>query len=105
VPPPAPPRPRPPAQQQQPELDPRRLVGLDRDATLAMLGQPSSVREQPPSTVWTYKTQGCALDIFFFMDLSTRAFRVLSTELSIDSRAADARRNCLRQLQANSRGH
>ena len=102
APPPAPPRPPRPA---PPELDPRRLVGLDRDETLAMLGQPSSMREQPPSTVWTYKTPSCALDIFFFMDLSTRAFRVLSTELSVDSRAADARRTCLRQLQANSRGH
>jgi hypothetical protein len=70
-----------------------------------MLGQPSSVREQPPSTVWTYKAQGCALDVFFFMDLSTRAFRVLSTELTTDPKVTDARRVCLRQLQANSRGH
>jgi hypothetical protein len=94
--------PRPPA---PPELNLQRLVGLDREETMAVLGQPAAVREQPPSTVWTYKAQGCALDVFFFMDLSTRAFRVLSTELTTDSRAADARRVCLRQLQAASRGN
>jgi hypothetical protein len=65
-----------------------------------MLGQPAAVREQPPSTVWTYKAPGCTLDVFFFMDLSTRAFRVLTTELNIDSRANDARRVCLTRLQA-----
>lgn len=86
-----------------PEFDPRRLVGLDKDETVALLGQPASVRDQPPSTVWTYKTRDCALDVFFYMDLATRAFRVLTYDVTTDGKSADARRVCLNRLRAASR--
>lgn len=100
-PPPSPvPRERPPP---TPDFDPAKLVGLDKDQTLATLGQPSATREQPPATVWTYKTRECAIDVFFYMDIATRQFRVLTTEVTTDLKSADARRNCLNRLRAASR--
>jgi hypothetical protein len=86
------------------DFDPAKLVGLGKDETLAMLGQPAAVREQPPATVWTYRSRECALDVFFYMDLSTRAFRVLTTEVTSELKSADARRTCLNRLRTASRG-
>ena len=104
-PPPAPaPRERPQAAAQPTDFDPAKLIGLEKDQTLAMLGQPAAVREQPPATVWTYRSRECALDIFFYMDLSTRAFRVLTTEVTSELKSADARRTCLNRLRTASRG-
>ena len=86
-----------------PEFDPRRLVGLDKDEALALLGQPSAVREQSPSTVWSYRSRDCTLDLFFYMDLATRAFRVLTWDLNTDQKTADSRRACLARIRAASR--
>ena len=86
------------------DFDPTKLVGLGKDETLAALGQPAGVREQPPATVWTYRSRECALDVFFYMDLSTRAFRVLTTEVTSELKSADARRTCLNRLRTASRG-
>jgi hypothetical protein len=107
--PPAPPPPAPPPRERPqsapvPDFDPARLVGLDKDETLATLGQPAAVREQPPATVWTYRTRDCAVDLFFYMDLATRAFRVLTTEVTTDLKSPDARRVCLNRLRSASRG-
>jgi hypothetical protein len=107
--PPTPPPPTPPPRERPPsppvaDFDPAKHVGLDKEETLAALGQPAAVREQPPATVWTYRSRECALDVFFYMDLATRAFRVLTTEVTTDLKSADARRNCLNRLRSASRG-
>jgi hypothetical protein len=86
------------------DFDPAKLVGLGKDETLSALGQPAGVREQPPATVWTYRSRDCALDVFFYMDLSTRTFRVLTTEVTSELKSADARRTCLNRLRTASRG-
>jgi hypothetical protein len=101
-PPASPPRERPAAPTV--DFDPAKLVGLNKEETLSTLGQPAAVRDQPPATVWTYRTRECALDVFFYMDLATRAFRVLTTEVTSDLKSADARRNCLNRLRSASRG-
>jgi hypothetical protein len=102
VPPPPPPAPRErPAP--VPDFDPAKLVGLDKDQTLSTLGQPNATREQPPATVWTYKTRDCSIDLFFYMDIATRQFRVLTTEVTTDLKSAEARRSCLNRLRAASR--
>jgi hypothetical protein len=102
---PPPPAPAPRERPQAPaDFDPAKLVGLGKDQTLVLLGQPAAVREQPPATVWTYRTRECALDVFFYMDLSTRAFRVLTTEVTSELKSADARRTCLNRLRTASRG-
>lgn len=102
-PPASPPRER-PAAPPTVDFDPAKLVGLDKEETLATLGQPAAVREQPPATVWTYRSRECSLDVFFYMDLATRAFRVLTTETNSDLKSADARRTCLNRLRSASRG-
>jgi hypothetical protein len=105
VPPPPAPAPRERPQATPPsDFDPAKLIGLGKDQTLSMLGQPAAVREQPPATVWTYRARECALDIFFYMDLSTRTFRVLTTEVTSELKSADARRTCLNRLRTASRG-
>jgi len=102
----APPPPAPPPRERPlptPDFDPEKLVGLDKDQTLSTLGQPSATREQPPATVWTYKTRDCSIDLFFYMDIATRQFRVLTTEVTTDLKSAEARRSCLNRLRAASR--
>lgn len=62
-------------------LDPERLVGLDRAQVTALIGPPVAVKDSAPATVWTYRIDGCSLEVMFYMDLETRAFRVLTYEV------------------------
>jgi hypothetical protein len=84
------------------ELDLQKVVGLDKEQTLALLGKPTAVREQSPSTVWNYRIAECTLDLFFYMDVSTSDFRVLTYDLKTSGRTADSRRACLTRLRAAS---
>jgi hypothetical protein len=86
-----------------PDMESKDLVGLDEQRTIALFGRPASVREQPPSTVWLYRAKDCALELFFFMDLGSRTFRVLTYELRTTESHARARNDCLARFQAASR--
>jgi hypothetical protein len=63
------------------EPDFARLTGLDQDQTLAMLGQPQQRAESPPAVLWRYTSSACELDLYFYLDLQSRAMRVLHYEL------------------------
>ncbi|MBL8701310.1 MAG: hypothetical protein JNK67_23235 [Alphaproteobacteria bacterium] len=60
---------------------PERVVGLTENALAAWLGDPAHRREESPARVWRYEGAGCALDVFFYLDLVSRQFRALSYEI------------------------
>jgi len=62
-------------------IEPQRLVGLTQPEVQALLGAPSAVREQPPSLVWTYRTSDCGLELFFYLDLATKAYKALTYDI------------------------
>ncbi len=62
--------------------DPQRLVGLDFDGTMALLGNPAAKMEQPPAKVWAYAGGGCMFSVFFFPSVDDRVFRVLAIKVT-----------------------
>ncbi len=72
------------------EADPERLVGLDFDATKALLGDPAQRREQPPAKVWAYDGGHCLFSVFFYPSVDDTTFRVLAYEVSEGTAAASA---------------
>jgi len=45
------------------------LIGLDQPAATRLFGTAAERSEEPPATIWRYKTANCELDLFFYLDL------------------------------------
>ncbi|MFQ5773367.1 MAG: hypothetical protein ACE5GS_02505 [Kiloniellaceae bacterium] len=46
--------------------DPDRLLGLDRGALGALLGEPALIRREPPAEIWQYRGATCIFDVFLY---------------------------------------
>ncbi len=64
------------------------IVGFDRSDMITLFGEPSWVEEVPPALSLQYGTENCTLNVFLFMELSTRNFRVLSYDVTTSGNAA-----------------
>jgi hypothetical protein len=64
-----------------PQVEPDSLVGLDFERTIALLGDPALLIEQPPAKVWAYNGANCALHVFFYPKVGGTDFRVLTYEV------------------------
>ena len=62
--------------------DPNLLVGLDFEATKALLGDPALKMEQPPAQVWAYNGSSCQFSVFFYPSMDDSVFRVLTYEVT-----------------------
>jgi hypothetical protein len=88
---PAPPSPTP----SQPEL-----IGLDESGATRLFGPATDKSEQPPATVWHYKSANCELDLFFYLDLRSGRMRTLHYSLKSESGETKRSQDCLRSLSA-----
>jgi hypothetical protein len=79
------------------------LIGLDESAATRLFGAATEKSEQPPATVWHYKSANCELDLFFYLDLRSGRMRTLHYRLKGESAETSRRQDCLRSLVA-SRG-
>ena len=69
----------------KPEIvDPKALVGLDKQAIEKMLGAPHHITLAQPATVWAWTQDGCRMRLFFYPDLNAQKFRALTYEISAD---------------------
>lgn len=83
---------------------PKALVGLDEQATVRLLGEPSWTEDVPPAKYWQYATPSCVLRVFFFMEMTTQNFRALSYELTSSDDAPNVHERCFAQLLAQASG-
>jgi hypothetical protein len=87
----------PPAAEQQ-GFD--QLQGLDRDQTTSLLGEPAERAEAPPAVLWRYASRGCALDVYFYLDLESREMRVLHYEVRNTDGSKRPQQKCYDELIA-----
>jgi outer membrane biosynthesis protein TonB len=78
----------------------KELIGLDQPAATHLFGAAVERAEEPPASVWRYKTATCELDLFFYLDLRTGRMRTLHYTFKGDAADSIARQNCLRDLAA-----
>jgi len=81
----------------------KELIGLDQPAATHLFGAAVERTEEPPATVWRYRTATCELDLFFYLDLRTGRMRTLHYSFKGEVADSTARQNCLRDL-ATARG-
>jgi hypothetical protein len=65
-----------------------------------LLGPAAERSEEPPATIWRYKTAVCELDLFFYLDLRSGHMRTLHYVLKGDGLDTARRQDCLRSLLA-----
>lgn len=69
----------------KPEIvDPKALVGLDKETIEQMLGSPHHITLAQPATVWAWEQDGCRMRLFFYPDLNAQKFRALTYEISAE---------------------
>lgn len=83
-------------------VSPKALVGKSEQQVVAFLGQPGSVREEPPAMVWQYVGRACKVDIFFYFDIKSQDFRSLAYKFYKDSGSTQKDSECLGLLQTNA---
>ncbi|PKU23224.1 hypothetical protein CWS72_17515 [Telmatospirillum siberiense] len=77
-----------------PEQPSVQLIGLDETAVQAQLGAPTIVEDHPPGKIWRFRNRNCVLNLAFYPEVETRAFRVLSYEVTSDDHNAGAKQLC-----------
>ena len=82
-----------------------RLIGLDQPTAEHLFGAAAERSEQPPATIWRWRSASCELDLFFYLDLRSGRMRALRYAFKNDSETTkgdpettDARQGCLRSL-------
>jgi hypothetical protein len=80
------------------------LIGLDQSGAMRLLGPATEKSDEPPATVWRYKTAGCELDLFFYLDLRSGRMRTLHYSFKGDGAEVARRQECLRSLIASRGG-
>lgn len=61
---------------------PENLTGLSQQEARVLFGPPSIVSQDPPAEVWRYAfSPDCLLTMFFYLDVSASAWRVLTYEV------------------------
>ena len=78
----------------------KELIGLDQPAATRLLGAAAERTEEPPATVWRYKTATCELDLFFYLDLRSGRMRTLHYTFKGDAADSTRRQSCLSELAA-----
>lgn len=74
------------------------VVGYSELEVRELLGDPAWIEEVPPALSWQYSANDCVLKVFFFMEMATRDFRVLSYDLSSTEDGVDVDERCLSEL-------
>lgn len=62
------------------------LVGSTMAEIESALGRPSAVRDQKPAVIYEYRTEGCEMQVMFFMDVERHEFRVLSYDVKAEQK-------------------
>ena len=93
----------PPVEAGPPPPEANELIGLDQPAATRLFGAAAERSEEPPATVWRYKTGSCELDLFFYLDLRSGQMRTLHYALK-GGGDTKRRQDCLRSLVASRGG-
>jgi hypothetical protein len=76
------------------------LIGLTQQETVTLLGAPAAQWDRPPARVWHYQGPDCAVDVFFYLDVSRNEFSALRyTAAGSDASPSPAGQTCLTRIR------
>jgi hypothetical protein len=76
------------------------LIGIDERGAEKLFGAPHRRHDNATNKTWYYRDGSCALDLYFYMDMSSRVFRTLAYEVSSNDQSAESRDQCIARLQS-----
>ena len=101
--PPPPPRPIPAARRTAPvETTPDPIVGKSEVELIALLGPPSSIREELTAKIWRYVAGDCQVDVYLYFNIEARGFKSMVYKFPKGRERAPENLACLRDLQENA---
>jgi len=74
------------------------LVGMNQTQVAKVLGPPMSETDKAPGKVWRYWNSRCTVDVSLYLDVHSRAYRVLAYEVTNHDYSAGGRDACLAEL-------
>lgn len=80
------------------------LRGQTEIQVINQLGSPVSTRAEGTSTIWSYKSGDCGLDVYFFLDVADNQRRALSYEFNPNRADGGAQQRCYLALKSAA-GH
>lgn len=97
------PAPQPVPERKVASIEPDRLIGLNPDAVGGVLGRPDGRTKDEMAFAWTYTGSKCALQLYFYPDVTTGSMRVLKYEFrhKVPSSSDKA---CLNTIMAARKG-
>src|SRR5690349_17124146 len=54
------------------------LIGMDEEQLVALLGPPTSEKDQAPGKIWRYRKSRCTVELTLYPDVQTRIYRALA---------------------------
>jgi len=87
----------------RPQLDLQSLIGMGEQDIVGVLGEPRQVRNDPPAMVWDYQANGCAMSLFFYLDLKSQDFRTLAYNFEAGGASDSAKQLCVNRIQESNR--
>lgn len=86
-----------------PHLKPRpeavNLIGFTEGQALAVLGRPQTRHDDPPARIWRYASDGCVVDVYFYLDVSRNTFHVLHYTTPNNPASDEFLQNCLQAVR------
>jgi hypothetical protein len=81
------------------QLDPGILIGLAPEQVEVMMGQAIATREEPPASVWVYRSGECALEVFFYPEVATKKPRALAYTVGGKDQSDAAKQECFARIR------
>lgn len=78
---------------------PDELKSKTETEVIGLLGRPLTTRSEGTGTVWTYRSEICSLDVYFFLDVADNQRRALSYEMLPAWAEEDSGHTCYKALK------
>jgi hypothetical protein len=71
-----------PKEREKQAIDPQILMGLTEAEMRTLLGDPTTVRPEPPALIWSYASQQCVVDLYFYLELASETYKTVTFEMT-----------------------
>ena len=82
-------------------IEPHNLIGQGPSGVAKLLGVPSSASQRDVSLIWTYSSENCAFQVYFYPDIKTSLWHAMQyTSVDKNGGALDPSQLCIQRILA-----
>ena len=80
-------------------IEPHNLIGQGPSGVAKLLGVPSSASQRDVSLIWTYSSENCAFQVYFYPDIKTSLWHAMQyTSVDKNGSALDPSQLCIQRI-------